>query len=199
MSLHEDTFILAMHLLDLRILGLLLTDGLCVKVIRWVCNLKYIFTLYWFAWCDTHVGGWFCRPSCFSLGLSLVKEGWRLTDAAETAIFQFANWLWAEKGTILLWLRGEEGRGMARDGRGSAAQRRLRKRRWVELLLIRNPFLGPGANSVTHFNSHINIYTGCKGRPHIKHCQRHNGPRYCLTYLSSYKAGKFSRKENSTL
>ena len=32
-----------------------------------------------------------------------------------------------------------------------------------------------------------------------KHCQRHNGPRYCfynLIYLSSYKAGKFSRKEN---
>ena len=31
-----------------------------------------------------------------------------------------------------------------------------------------------------------------------KHCQRHNGPRHCF-YLSSYKAGKFSRKENSTL
>ena len=35
-----------------------------------------------------------------------------------------------------------------------------------------------------------------------KHCQRHNGPRHCfhnLNYLSSYKAGKFIRKENSTL
>ena len=32
-----------------------------------------------------------------------------------------------------------------------------------------------------------------------KHCQRQNGPRHCfydLNYLSSYKAGKFSRKEN---
>ena len=32
-----------------------------------------------------------------------------------------------------------------------------------------------------------------------KHCQRHNGPRHCfynLNYLSSYKAGKFSSKEN---
>ena len=35
-----------------------------------------------------------------------------------------------------------------------------------------------------------------------KHCHRHNGPRHCfynLTHLSSYKGGKFSRKENSTL
>ena len=34
-----------------------------------------------------------------------------------------------------------------------------------------------------------------------RHCQRHNGPRYCfynLNYLSSYKAGKFTRKENSS-
>ena len=34
-----------------------------------------------------------------------------------------------------------------------------------------------------------------------KHCQRHNGPRHCfynLNYLSSYKAGKFSSKENSS-
>merc|ERR1712020_373610 len=35
-----------------------------------------------------------------------------------------------------------------------------------------------------------------------KHCQRHNGPRHCfynLNYLSSYKAGKFTRKETSKL
>ena len=34
-----------------------------------------------------------------------------------------------------------------------------------------------------------------------KHCQRHNGPRHCfynLIYVSIYKAGKFSRKENSS-
>ena len=34
-----------------------------------------------------------------------------------------------------------------------------------------------------------------------KHCQRYNGPRHCfydLNYLSSYKAGKFTRKENSS-
>ena len=34
-----------------------------------------------------------------------------------------------------------------------------------------------------------------------KHCQRHNGPRHCfydLNYLSSYKAGKFTWKENSS-
>ena len=34
-----------------------------------------------------------------------------------------------------------------------------------------------------------------------KYCQRHNGPRHCfdnLNYLSSYKTGKFTRKENSS-
>ena len=35
----------------------------------------------------------------------------------------------------------------------------------------------------------------------IKHCQRHKGPRHCfynLNYLSNYKAGKFSSKQNSS-
>ena len=42
--------------------------------------------------------------------------------------------------------------GRKRDGKGWKGVGGTEE---VELLLIRNPFLGPGANSATHFSSHV--------------------------------------------